>query len=249
MVVSYMPRQVDPFGLTALEATCESVKVERSKTRARAVKKDAVEWLMGKSFTLKVNPAGKIEDYFELDGLIKEIGKKAFRPPSRRGRIKEPDMIGDFWASQWFLWDAVSSVPNAASGVRPGDSWRSSLYVPAPMVMRKARDVEYSLERVDDGPEGRLAVIASRFKLAEGVPAGWPVPYTGSFQMSGTFGFLRGYRVLELEGGGRELFNIDKGRIRNSSQQYKMKVQASLPAAMGIQPLITIRQKLTMEPL
>ena len=248
IVVTYTPIEVNPYGLTTIKATCESVKATRSKRASgRATPRDAVEHLKGKTFTLKVNAQGKIEDYSQLDELIRQIGEKAFRKGSRMGRIKEPDMIADFVASQWFLWDSISSIEKPAEGVSVGQSWSSKLSVPTPMVMRKARDVTYKFDRLWDNVKGRLAVISSTYSLSDSVPSGWPVPYTGRFRMSGTFGFFRGYKILSLAGRGDELFNIDKGQIERYSQQYEMRLDAALPGPLGANPRITIKQKLTMQ--
>lgn len=248
MVVSYTPIEVNPYGLTTIKATIESVKAIRSKRAGgRVTPRDAVEHLKGKTFTLKINAQGKIEDYSQLDELIRQIGEKAFRKSSRMGRVKEPDMIWDFISSQWFLWDSISSIEKPAEGVSVGDSWNSKLSVPTPMVMRKARDVTYKFDRIWDNVKGRLAVISSTYSLADSVPAGWPIPYTGSFKMPGTFGFFGGYNILSLAGRGDELFNIDKGQIERYSQQYEMRMDAILPMPIGASPRITIKQKLTMQ--
>ena len=245
MVVAYTPVEIDPYGLTTIKATCESVRVKRSKDR----RKDAVESLAGKTFTFTVDPTGKIEDYSQLDELIKKIGEKAFGAGGRKRGVKEPDMICDFIASQWFLWDSVSSIEKASEGVSVGQTWKSRLSVPTPMVTRKARDVTYTLAKIRQTEKGRLAVIRSSYSPAESVPAGWPIPYVGAFQMSGTFGFLRGYKILSLKGQGEELFNIDAGRIEQYSQQYQTQWEASLLFALeGVANLrITIKQNLTMK--
>jgi len=242
VVMAYTPTEIDPFGLTKVEATCESVKVARSKGPQR----DAVDSLAGRTFTLAVGPTGRIEDYSQLDELLKEIGKKAFRANTGRGRIKEPDMIGDFVATQWFLWDAVSSIENPSEGVRAGQSWKSKLSVPAPMVMRKARDVLHTLDEIRPGEKGRLAVISSSYTIADSAPRNWPIPYSGTFQVAGAFGFYRNYKMLSLEGRGEELFNIDSGRTEQYYQQYEIQLSASLliPLA-GANPKITIKQNLT----
>lgn len=248
MVVLYTPLDIDPYGLTTLKATCESVKATRSKSPSgRAAPRDAVLNLIGKNFTIKVNATGKIEDASQLDELIRQTGEKAFRAGSRMGRIKEQDMIADFISTQWFLWDAVSSIENPADGVSVGESWSSKLSVPTPMVMRKARDVTYTLDEIQETDKGRIAVISSIYSLADSVPAGWPVPYTGSFMMPGTFGFFRGYNVLGLSGKGRETFNIDTGRTEQYSQRYRIQMDAVLPAPIGVNPRITINQNLTMQ--
>jgi hypothetical protein len=240
IIMAYTPIEVDPYGLTKVKATCESVKVARSKGPQR----DAVDNLAGKTFTLTVGPTGKIEDYSQLDELLKEIGKKAFRPNTD---IKEPDMVCDFVATQWFLWDAVSSIEKPSRGLTVGQSWTSKLSVPTPMVMRKARDVTYRLDEIRPGEKGRLAVISSSHKIAESAPRDWPIPYSGRFQVAGAFGFYRNYKVIDLQGKGQELFNIDAGRTEQYNQQYQLQLSASLlmPLA-GVNPKITIKQNLTM---
>lgn len=248
MVVAYRPVEVDPYGLTTINATCESVKVRRDSDKARRTsQKDAVESLSGKTFTFTVGPTGRIEDYSQLDKLILETGNKAFRSSGGQGRIKEPDMISDFIATQRFLWDSVSSIGNAVEGVSVGQTWKSKLSVPTPMVMRKARDVAYTLAEVNQTKKGRLAVIRGSYSLAESVPNGWPMPYSGTFQMSGTFGFLRGYKVLSLQGQGEELFNIDTGRTEQYGQQYQMEMEASFLIPLESNPRITIKQNITMQ--
>jgi hypothetical protein len=244
IIMAYTPIEIDPYGLTNIKATCELVKLTRSKGPNR----DAVESLAGKTFTLAVGPTGKIEDYSQLDMLLKELGKKVFRANTDRGRIKEPDMIGDVVATQWFLWDAVSSIENPSHGVTVGQSWTSKLSVPTPMVMRKARDVTYKLDEIYPSEKGRLAVVSSSYKIADSAPHDWPIPYSGTFQVAGTFGFYRNYQVINLQGNGEELFNIDAGRTEQYQQQYQMQLSASLliPLA-GVNPKITIKQSLTMK--
>ncbi len=67
---------------------------------------------MGKSFIFTVDSIGKIHDYSQLEELIKQAGEKTFSTEAGGNRIKQPDMIGDFIATQWFLWDSISSIPN-----------------------------------------------------------------------------------------------------------------------------------------
>jgi hypothetical protein len=240
IIMTYTPIEIDPYGLTKVKATCESVKVSRSKGSRR----DAVDSLAGKTFTLAVGPTGKIEDYSQLDELLKEIGKKAFRANTD---IKEPDMIGDVVATQWFLWDAVSSIEKPSHDLAVGQSWKSKLSVPTPMVMRKARDVTYKLVEIRPGEKGKVAVIESSYEISDSAPLDWPIPYSGRFQVAGAFGFYRNYQVIDLQGKGRELFNIDSGRSEQYNQQYQLQLSASLliPLA-GANPKITIRQNLTM---
>ncbi|MBN2455066.1 MAG: hypothetical protein JXB29_00790 [Sedimentisphaerales bacterium] len=252
MVMSYRPVDVNPYGLTTIRATCESVRVGRNAEQGRVSRgKDAVESIRGKSFTFTVGPTGKIEDSTELYELIKQAGKKAFRSDSKRGRIKDPDLIDDFIATQWFLWDSISSLEDVTKGAHIGQSWTSRLLVPTSMVLREARDVTYRLEQIRETPEGRIAVIGCSYTLSESVPRGWPIPYTGRFQMSGTFGFfrsmLRGLKATNLQGKGEVLFNIDAGQIEQYNHQYEVHIRAGAIGPLGLNPLIKIEQTLTLQ--
>jgi len=249
MVVAYTPLEVDPYGLSTIKATCEKVKVKRSPHKSqRGPVTEPAEALSGKSFTFTVDARGKIYDYSQLDQLIRQIGAKAFRPNSQAGRVKDPDMISDFIAMQYFLWDSVSSIKQAAEGVATGQSWTSKLSVPNPMLLQKARDVTYTLDEIRETQKGRVAVIRSSYSPSESVPKRWPNPYpAGTFQLSGTFGFLGRYRLLSLQGQGQELFNIDTGQAEQYNQQYQMQLEASLQLPMAKKPAVTIKQNLQMQ--
>ncbi|MBN2316470.1 MAG: hypothetical protein JXM79_21260 [Sedimentisphaerales bacterium] len=243
MIVSYTPVEIDPYGLTKVKAACESVRITRSKGPRR----DAVQSLAGATFMFTIGPTGRIEDRSELDALIKKIGEKAFRTGTDGGRVKEPDMIGDFVTSQWFLWDALASIEKPSKGIAVGESWTSKLPVPTPMVMRRARNVTYTLDDVRPSEKGRLAVIKSTYQAADSAPNDWPIPYSGKFQVAGSFGFYGNYRILDLQGEGEELFNIDAGRIEQYEQEYQLRLKASLMIPLaGVDPQITINQRLTM---
>lgn len=244
MVVAYTPVDVDPYSFTTIKAKCESINVSRNPTAGG--RNDAARNFAGKSFTIRVTAAGKIDDRGELRALMEEVAEKAFRTSTGYGRIKEPDMVCDFLATQWFLWDAVSSIDNPADGVSVGDSWKSQLSVPTPMIMHKARDVVYKLEEVRQSDKGQVAVITSSYSLSKDSPSGWPVPYSGRFRLSGPFGLYDRYRVSGLQGTGTELFNIDAGRIEQSEQDYEMNMTATLPLP-SVRIKINMKQKLSMQ--
>lgn len=245
IVMAFTPVEVNPFGLTTIKATCKSAKVTRTK-RTGFKGKDAAEYFAGKSYTLKIGPTGKIEDGSELDAAIKQVGEKAFRQNSKQGRIKDPDMVNDIVATQWFLWDSISSVPTDSEGLDPNDTWKSQLSLPSPMVMRKARDVVYKLDEIRPTPRGKVAIISSSYTKAESnPPSSWPIPYSGSFRPSGTFGFLAGFKLLSVSGAGRETFNIDTGQLEEYSQKYEMKLSSIIPLGIQAKPVITILQTIT----
>jgi len=248
MVVSYSPVEVNPYGLSTIRATFESSTVRRSPDKGHSV--DAAEYFSGKSFTFKVSPSGKIEDYSELESLIYQAGEKAFRPAKDNAKIKEPDMIEDVFATQWFLWDSISSIDKTAEDVKAGQSWKSQLALPTPLLLRKTRDVTYTLSEIRPNTKGRLAVIQSTYSPGDTAPVSWPFPYSGSFQISGTFGFLgtmcKGFIVSSVQGQGEELFNIDLGRTEQYKQEYQTELTGASPGLMGVNPKITIKQILTM---
>ncbi len=235
MVVSYTPVEVDPYGVSTIRADCESAKVKRTSESARQQNwQDAAESFAGKSWTFTVDARGKMVDGSGFRAALLQAGQRAFRADRSKGLVKDPDMLYDVIAMQWFLWDSVSSVSNPTKGVAVGDKWKSVLAAPATMVLFAARDVNYTLEeiRVQDA-NNRIAVIDSSYSLLWPNPSEWPVPYTEPFQMSGIFGFLRGYKMLDLQGQGQELFNIDAGRTERYSQSYTMHVQCVFAYGAG----------------
>ncbi len=250
MIVAYTPVSVDPYGVSTIRADCLSAKVKRASESSRQpVFQDAAEGFAGKSWTFTVDAKGKMPDRSKFVEALRQAGQLAFRADKKNGLIKEPDMLFDVIAMQWFLWDSISSINNPARGVAVGDKWKSVLPAPTTRFMPVARDVNYTLEemRAQD-PNNRIAVIDSSYYLRLSTPAEWPVPYTEAFEMSGMFGFLREYKPDDLQGQGRELFNIDAGRTERYNQSYTMHVDASLPMGLGgVQPKIIIDQNSTME--
>jgi hypothetical protein len=247
--MAYTPQKTSEDDIFEVTATCRSVNIKRSRLGKGWVdRKDPVELFAGKQYTFVVDASGRIADANALDQLLKELGEKAFRPDRSRGRIKEPEMIADLVATQWFLWDAVAATQGKALHV--GDTWTSRLSVPTPMVMRKARDVTYRLHEIQDHNDlGPVAVIDSTFLLSQGkAPSTWPIPYAGRFRVSGPFGFLRGYQVVSLEGSGRERFLVDQGKTEGYEHQYEMVIDAMVPMGLHAVPRIIINQTLTMRP-
>jgi len=248
MVVAYTPIEIDPYGSATIKATYKSIKTSRSgQKHLRGSGNDPIETLVGKTFTFTVGPTGKIEDYSQMEALIRQAGEKAIRQSPSHGRIKDPDMTDDLIATQRFLWDSVSSMENPLEGIQVGQTWNSKLSIPTQMVLRKARNVTYTLDEIRPTEQGQIAVIRSSYSPAKSVPSNWPVAYTGRFQVSGHFGFLRGYRITKLQGEGEELFNIDTGRTEKYNQKYQMELNCSMPMGLGGVIPITVKQNLTMQ--
>ncbi len=241
--MEYEPIMVNPYGLTKIKGTVQDVKVKRTQKK---VPRDAAYSLKGKSFVLTVDATGKIYDYSELKSVIRESSKNAFRKSKKRGKVKNPDMLSDFLATQWFLWDSISSRPDPLATAEVGETWNSNLSMPLPMIMKKGRDVKYSIADINDTEQGRIAVINHNYSIAKG-EQDWPMPWPGGFKMSSTFGFLRGYSIKDFEGGGKEIFNMDRGFLVKQNQQYKIKMRAYIPFTTKVKPMVYIDQKITME--
>ena len=248
VVMAYKPLEVNPYGPSVIEATCEKAEINRTKQTGKVgSKNDAITTLEGKTFRFTVGPNGKIVDYTELEKALREVGEKSFRPRGNAGLIKEPDMLSDFIAIQWFLWDEISSIKNPARGVRISQSWESQTSLPLPMLMKAARNVRYTLKEIRPSEAGNLAVIKSDYSLAKEIQRDWILPYPdGVFQMSGPFGFFRNYKLLELQGQGEELFNIDAGRIEKYHQQYNLKAEAGMPMGLDVTAQLYIKQDILL---
>ncbi|MDD5011313.1 MAG: hypothetical protein PHQ00_04245 [Phycisphaerae bacterium] len=249
MEIVYKAVEIDPYGYSIIEAACEKAKVTRSSAGGRSpFRPDAAETLAGKSFTLKITPTGRIADYSSLESLIKEAGQNAFSgTDSKRSNVKDPDMIMDFAATQLGLWDSISSIKKPLKGLKKNSNWTSKLLVPMPFVAKVGRDVKYKLAGIVESKNESCAEITSSYNLSKLPPENVPMPYSGSFQMRGTFGFLQGYKVLSLEGTGRQLYDIKRGLIKSDTQQYKAEVAASIFGGLGgVEPSLIVEQTITM---
>jgi hypothetical protein len=249
LVIAYKPVELDPYGLSIIEGTCESAKVTRSDFARRDKFRDAVESLAGETFRFQISPAGHIEDYTDLKALVKRLGEKAFASTSgRQGRVKNPDMISDFSAMQWHLWDSIASIEDAVKGVAVGQTWKAKQFVPLPLPLTMARDTTYTLSAFEDTDSGRNAVITSSYELSKTRVKNWPKPYSGSFNMKGMFGFLRNFKFRSIEGSGKQIFNIDAGTLVSEQQQYQVLIEAGFMMPLGdMVPLITIDQKINIQ--
>jgi hypothetical protein len=249
LVIAYKPIAIDPYGLSTIEGRCESAKVTRTSPVRKGKLRDAVESLEGQSFTFQISPTGRIEDHSNLNELIQRLGDKAFASSSgRQGRIKNPDMISDFSALQWYLWDSIASIEDAVRGVAIGQSWKTKQFVPLPLPLPTSRDTTYTLSEVNETDTGRKAVITSSYQLNNTRVKNWPKPYSGSFNMRGMFGFLRNFKFRSLEGSGKQIFNIDTGTLESEQQQYKIHIEAGFMMPLGdTVPTVTINHKMSIQ--
>ncbi|MHC5082981.1 MAG: hypothetical protein ACYTET_03455 [Planctomycetota bacterium] len=251
LVMVYTPTQVDPFGETVIEAKCDSAKVTRSSFTGKRNAKDAMETLAGETFTLKLSPTGEIVDYTELEELCFELGKASFsKDPSRR--IKNPDMISDFLAMQWFLWDSTSTMTDPLN-LNVGKTWKTKQLLPwpVPLMAARGRVTTYTLDSFQEPAtenDHRKAVIKSTYGLSEEPMENFIRPYEGSFQMRGLFGFLRNYHFKSMQGQGTQIFNMDKGLIESDRQEYTLNVDAAFMLPLGdSKPVLTVNQTMTID--
>jgi hypothetical protein len=249
LVIAYRPVVIKPYGLSTIEGTCESAKVTRTGFARKSSERDAVESLAGQTFTFQITPTGGIEDYSDLKALVRRLGEGAFASNTgRQGRIKNPDMISDFSALQWHMWDSIANIEDAVAGVEPGQIWKATQFIPLPMPIPAARETTYTLDRFEETDSGRKAVITSSYKLSDSRVKNWPKTYTGTFNMRGMFGFLRDFKFRSLDGAGSQIFNIDTGTLESEQQQYKVHIDAGFMMPLGdTVPTVTIDQKINIQ--
>lgn len=249
LVIAYKPIKVDPYGLTTIEATCESAEVTRKSFTGKKNKSDAVRSLRGKTYTFKITPNGKFEDYTNLQKVVEELGEKAFtQKGGKQGRVKDPDMISDFVALQWYFWDSVATIEKPLEGAKIGQTWKALQFIPLPMPRAVVKETTYKLSEIKDTANGRHAVITSSYALSNQRLKNWPKPYSGRFRMKGMFGFLRNYKTISLSGTGTQIYNLDTGQIESEQQQYRVDVEADFLMPLGdTKPKLIIRQKIKVQ--
>ncbi|ARN56368.1 hypothetical protein [Sedimentisphaera salicampi] len=259
MQIAYKPVEVDELGSTVLEAECRDISVQRSSFTGKKRSSDPLEVLEGEKWKIKINSAGEIEDYSGLQEALAKAGKQAIKESGKR-RIKDPDMILDFAASQWTLWNAVASANKKSFGISPGQEWESVLMVPFAVGIPAERIVTYSLPpEIQPEDESRMIIKSSyelsTYKEAEDGKLKFtpsieprPKPYEGSFQTKGMFGFLRNYKPLSLEGEGKTVYDQLEGVLISETQEYDMVMEAGFMIPLGDSvPKLDVHQKITVE--
>ncbi len=257
LIITYTPKETDVYGDITLEAECKSVKINRKSLTSRSQREtDALKSLEGKKWQFVVNSAGEIQDYSEMDKLVKELGEKSINTAGKR-RIKSPDLIWDFVTTQWFMWDAVSSNNKLSAGLQEGQSWESALPVPFAVRIPAERAVEYTVEQTSE--DISQVVISSKYNFRgyeeedgklkfKSALSNMPSPYEGKYQTKGMFGFLRDYKAEELSGTGRSVYDAKRGVLLSQSQQYQMKLSAAFLFPLGdTTPVLDVVQTIEVE--
>jgi hypothetical protein len=249
LVIAYKAVADNEYGRTTVHATCQSAKVTRTGNLIKSSSKDAIEGLSGKTFTFRVLANGQIEDHSSLDKLVKELGKNAFGAPRGGNKVKNPDMIKDFIAMQWYLWDSISMIDDPQKGVELGQTWTAKQMMPMPMRMAIAKDVTYTLTEIKDSDTGPMAVIDSTFQRSDEPVENLPDPYDGQkYMMKGMFALLSGYGIISFQGSGKQIFDIDRGVITADNQQHTIEFKVKFLLPLGdTPPILKIDQKMTIE--
>jgi hypothetical protein len=222
LVMEYRAVESNPFGISAIEGKCVSAKVQRDSLRGTqpARSADVAQDLAGRTFRFTVSPTGRIEDYSDLDKLVKELGAKSFiegvKAPTR---VKDPDMLTDFIAMQWYLWDCSAAVKNPSGGVQAGKDWKAIQLLPLPVPIPVARETTYRLAPTQDPADLKKAVIASTYAISQKEIPNWPTPYEGVFNLKGSlFAVMRNYRFNTIEGTGTAVMNLEKGVLQRIAE-------------------------------
>lgn len=207
---------------------------------------DSVKSIVGKKIQIKMTPAGFVTDDSQLRGLIKEAGDKSFAGKQGKGApVKSHDMIPDFVALQWYMWDAMSKIPEPMDGVKVGQSWQSQLSAPMPMGVAFSRDTTYTLDEINDG----IASVSSSYAVTSGKPKGYPDHYSKrSYRQRGFFGVLK-CKPLSLAGSGKIKYDLERGLLIKDSQQYDIETTAVLflPLPGTENGRMKINQSITIE--
>lgn len=252
LVMEYRAIESNPFGLSVVEGKCVSAKVSRDSLRGTSTGKthDVAEDLTGRSFRFTITPTGRIEDYSELNKLVKELGAKSFvegvKAPTA---VKDPDMLTDFIAMQWYLWDCSATVKNPSAGVQTGKDWKALQLLMLPLPLPVGRETTYRLVETQDQTVPKKAIIGSSFAITDKEVPNWPKPYEGVFNLKGSlFAVMRNYRFNTLEGSGTTVMNLDQGFLESDEQQWKVGITAEFLLPLGSSlPQITVDQKVNIQ--
>lgn len=254
MVFAIRPVDLNPYGLSTLEFTCESVQIKRSSFSGKASGSDAMQSLQGRSYTLQVSPTGQMELTESFLNTLRLIGQNSFvDKPDSKQRIKDPDMILDWLFFHYTLWDLTASNPKALRGIVAGSNWPSEQFLPWPVPIQNlpSRTLTYTVENIEERQGTRLATVRTQYQLREKPLLNFPMPYEGNYQIRGSlFSVLRNYRHESLEGTGHLVFNLTDGRLESAEDQYTLVTAADFILPLGDSvPKLTIQQQIRIERL
>ncbi len=252
VVMAYKVIEADPYGMTTFEATCEKADVTRSNFTGRSAGADSAEKLRGKKFRITITPSGRVTERDELVQLVEEVGAATLTNKGKQGRIKDQDMIWDFVALQWSLWESISTVPNPVQGVKPGQTWQTMQMVPLPMPFPIAMKAEYTFADIMQTEGERKALFKSIYYFGndptDTSELNLPEPFKGKFRMRGMFGFLTGYKFDRLEGQGKVIYNLDTSMLEKEIKEYDIDITAAFMLPLGDSvPVIDMKQKMVIE--
>jgi hypothetical protein len=250
LVMVYTPVKVDPFGISILNAECNSAQVTRTGFSGKKAPSDAMERLVGKAFSLNLTPTGEMADLKDLERLAAELGEASFSA-GKNMRIKNPDMINDFLAMQQYLWTAGSGIPDQLD-LKEGDTWQvhQTIPWPVPIYPPPGRITTFTLESIQTEEDlSRKATISSTYAMSETPFEEYVRPYEeGKFQMKGLFGFLRNFQFKHIDGTGTQIFNINEGLIESDHQQFQLDVGANFMLPLGDSlPVLKVNQTISIE--
>lgn len=249
LLMEYTPVEVNPFGISKIQAKCLSAKSSRTALRkGQKAEKDSAADMQGKTYMLEISPIGQVEDFSEFTKLLQELGESSFVQSRQSMAVKNPDMLYDVMALQWNMWDLSSSIPKPSVGISLNKQWHAMQLLPVPLPVPLTRKTTYTLKEIIPEPQ-RTAVIENTFEFVDEEMENVPKIYDKKFNLKGSlFAVMRNFQVTSLEGSGRQVFNIDRGVLISDNQQWKMRIDASFMLPLGdSKPIILVDQKLSTE--
>jgi hypothetical protein len=161
-------------------------------------------------------------------------------------------MIADFVCLQWHLWDSASTAGQTTAGLKPGESWTTKQFVPLPVPVGFTRDTTFTLAAAEpvaeDVEADNKVVIDSTYVVGEQGLENWPKIYTGSFNMKGTLGFLSNFKLVSIDGTGKQTFDVERGLLEKDVLRYKARLSAGLRFPLpDILPELIVDQKMSVE--
>jgi hypothetical protein len=242
---------VDKYGYLTIECKYESVNALRIGTSSKG--SDAVESLAGKSANIKMTPAGLIVDDTQLVSLVQTASEKAFSGSGKQGEaaVKSEEMLSDFVALQFYMFSFLEAIKEPLEGLKIGSKWDYELLTPLPLAANVGRKANYTLKEIffDPNSQTNKAVILSDYELLSYRPKSIPNIYAGkSYRQKGFFGVLRA-KPKSLTGGGKIIYDIDKGVLITDIQQYDLEMSAALflPLPGLDEGVMKVSQKISIE--
>ena len=169
--------------------------------------------LASASFTMKLNREGKVLDLSGFEKTMSDI-----LPPEQDGGAIAAGMNAQI--KHMYSDQSMKQMMDTSLNILPdkpvlaGGTWERRISAEIPVIGTMTEQSTYTLERIDESDNGKIAHITAKAELSMNAPA----PYAGTFKSA----LKKGAAASEID------FDIEQGRLLRQVQNIGMEIETTI---------------------